>query len=101
MAKKNASGDIKKEKVVQSRSPFKDADLLDKEVKAFINKFKATVKSQASRMSDYFEMSCFNYIVKYYQNCGYTASIQNLQAKKRYRYKCSPSGIQSNYSFLK
>lgn len=42
-------------------------------------------------------MSCFNYIVRFYELNGYTLKIKNLQAGK-YRYKCTPSGIQSNFS---
>lgn len=42
-------------------------------------------------------MCCFNYIVKYYELKGYDIMVQNLQ-KGMYRYKCSTSGIQSNFS---
>ena len=89
-----------KKKVKKNLSPFKDVALLEKEIVTYINKFKTTVHTQAKRMSDYFEMSCFNYIVRYYERNGYDVSIENLIAK-RYRYKCSPSGIQSNFSFFK
>lgn len=101
MAKKEEDDEAKKGKIVKKRSPFKEAHLLEKEIVSYINKFKSTVHTQAKRMSDYFEMSCFNYIVKYYERNGYEVSIENLQAKKRYRYKCSTSGIQSNYSYFK
>ncbi len=42
-------------------------------------------------------MTCFNYIVHFYELNGYALEVKNLQAGK-YRYKCSPSGIQSNFS---
>lgn len=45
-------------------------------------------------------MSCFNYIVKFYELNGYTLEPANLQTGKRYKYKCSPSGIQSNFSYF-
>lgn len=90
-----------KKKVAKKRSPFKESHLLEKEIVDYINKFKSTVHTHAKRMSDYFEMSCFNYIVKYYERNGYSVAIENLQEKKRYRYKCSTSGIQSNYSYFK
>lgn len=44
-------------------------------------------------------MSCFNYIVKFYELQGYNVKVKNLQAGK-YRYKCSPAGIQTNFSFF-
>jgi len=79
------------------RSPFKDAAVMDNEIISFINKYKATVTEHGKRMSDYFEMSCFNLIVKYYVNSGYEVQIANLKQGK-FRYKCSPAGIQSNFS---
>jgi len=74
-------------------------DLFEKEIKAFVNEFKVTVSNHAKRISDYFEMSCYNLIVRFYVNNGYKVLVQNLQDGK-YRYKCSPSGIHSNYSFF-
>lgn len=78
-------------------SPFKEKSILEKEIKDFANRFKATVVNQSKRISDYFEMSCFNYIVRFYELNGYTLTIQNLQ-NDQYRYKCSTSGIQTNFS---
>tara|TARA_R110002050_G_scaffold113496_1_gene228377 strand:+ start:4670 stop:5458 length:789 start_codon:yes stop_codon:yes gene_type:complete len=95
---------LKKEKAkekgdnkTKTTSPFKDFDLFEKEIKDFANKYKTTVVNQAKRTSEYFEMSCFNYIVKFYELQGYKLEVKNLQSEK-YRYKCSPSGIQSNFS---
>lgn len=83
-----------------TKSPFKEQALLEKEIKDFVNKFKATVANQAKRISDYFEMSCFNYVVRFYEHNDYQLSIQSLQDGK-YRYKCSTSGIQSNFSHFR
>lgn len=88
------------EKTLKTISPFKEKALLEKEIIAFVNKFKSTLANQATRMSDFFEMSCFNHIVTFYENNDYTASIENLQVGK-YRYKCSTSGVQSNFSHFK
>lgn len=82
---------------VKTRSPFKDIEELEKEVIAFANKFKTTVADQAKRISDYFEMSCFNYVVHFYELHGYNVTPENLQGGV-YRYKCSTAGIQSNFS---
>ncbi|MEA4975094.1 MAG: hypothetical protein VB046_05090 [Paludibacter sp.] len=81
-------------------SPFKDKVLLESEVRSFINKYKAIVINHSSRISDYFEMSCFNMIVRFYENDGYNVTIENLKGK-HYRYKCSTSGVQSNFSHFK
>ena len=88
----------KKTKVSKTISPFKDWIDFEKEIRAFANKYKTTVVNQAKRTSDYFEMSCFNYIVKFYELNGYELEATNLQAGRRYKYKCSPAGIQSNFS---
>lgn len=53
--------------------------------------------SHSKRVNDYFEMSCFNDVVRFYYLKGYTITIQNLQ-QNEYRYKCSTAGIQSNFS---
>lgn len=84
-------------KPAKKTSPFKDYKLFEKEIAEFANKYKTIVVNQAKRTSDYFEMSCFNYIVRFYELNGYLLKVKNLQAGK-YRYKCSPSGIQSNFS---
>lgn len=88
---------VQKAKATKKTSPFKDVKELEKEITAFANKFKTTVSNQASRISDYFEMSCFNYIVKFYELNGYVVSPENL-ISKQYRYKCSTAGIHSNFS---
>lgn len=88
------------EEKTKTTSPFKEQALLEKEIKDFANKFKTTVVTQSKRISDYFEMSCFNFIVHFYELKGYTLTVQNLQGGQ-YRYKCSTSGIQSNFSHFK
>lgn len=79
------------------KSPFKDIKELEEEIVGFINRYKTTVSNHAKRISDYFEMSCFNLIVRFYESNDYDVSVQNLQDGE-YRYKCSPAGIQTNYS---
>jgi hypothetical protein len=80
-------------------SPFNQKKELRADIVRFINRYKSTVSFQAKRLSDYFEMNCFNLIVKFYELNGYTIQIKNLQ-KKKYKYKCSPSGLQENFSYF-
>ncbi len=82
------------------KSPFKEQANLKKEITRFINKYKSTVKIHSKRISDYFEMCCFNYVVRFYENSGYEIGIQNLQ-NGQYRYKCSTAGIQDNFSHFR
>lgn len=82
------------------KSPFKSHIEFETEIKDFANKYKTTVSNNAKRTSEYFEMACYNYIIKFYELLGYDVTIQNLQSGS-YRYKCTPSGIQSNFSYFK
>ena len=97
MAKLKDEINKKDEKKVNPKSPFKDIALFETEIKDFINKFKAKVVTHSKRVSDYFEMSCFNDIVRFYEFNNYTITVENLQ-KNEYKYKCSTSGIQTNFS---
>ncbi len=100
MAKTKRVAEEKEKAAAKTTSPFKDQSLLEKEIKDFANKFKTTVVNQSKRISDYFEMSCFNYIVRFYEINGYKLTVENLQSNQ-YRYKCSTSGIQSNFSHFR
>ncbi len=64
-----------------------------------MNIHKTSFSNHASRISDYFEMCCFNYIVKFYTERDYEISVQNLRDNK-YRYKCSTQGNQENFSYF-
>jgi hypothetical protein len=88
---------VKKPKAI---SPFRNVKELEEEITQFMNIHKAKIANQANRMSDYFEMCCFNYIVKYYTSKGYIIEVENLQAGK-YRYKCSTQGNHENFSNFK
>jgi hypothetical protein len=81
-------------------SPFRNVDELEKEIVRFMNLNKASFSNHAKRLSDYFEMCCFNYVVKFYKAKGYGIEIENLQDGK-YRYKCSTQGNQENFSNFK
>lgn len=98
--KKSSPKKIRDSAKSKKSSPFKDVREFEKELTDFANKFKTTVMNQAKRISDFFEMSCYNMIVRYYERAGYTVTVQNLQGKK-YRYKCTTSGMQSNFSHFK
>jgi hypothetical protein len=82
------------------KSPFKDIAEFEDELKAFSNKFKITIAEHSKRISDYFEISCFNLVVKYYEINGYHVFPDNIQGTQ-YKYKCTTAGIQSNFSHFK
>lgn len=96
---KKSKTEEKKTVTSKTTSPFKDHSEFEREIKEFANKYKAIVVNQAKRTSDYFEMSCFNYIVRFYELNGYSLEVKNL-INNQYRYKCSPAGIQLNFSYF-
>jgi hypothetical protein len=83
----------------QTLSPFKQKQKFKSDIKIFLNRYKTVVVGQSKRLTDYFEMNCFNLLIKYYLNNGYKAKVMNLQSGK-YRYKCSPSGLIENFSYF-
>lgn len=81
-------------------SPFKSPDEFEKELTTFANKFRTTIADHSKRISDYFEMSCYNMIVRYYELQGFSSSVQNLVAG-RFKFKCSPTGLLDNFSYIR
>lgn len=86
-------------KKITQTSLFKDHSVFQEEITNFANKYKTTVVNHSKRTSNYFEMTCYNYIIEFYEKSGYVVSVQNLQLGK-YKYKCTTQGIQSNFSFF-
>lgn len=81
-------------------TPFKAEAEFEEELIKFANQHKTVMSHHANRISDFFEMSCYNLIAKYYENIGYTLEVQNL-IKGAFRYKCSPTGKIENFSYFK
>lgn len=85
---------------MKKTTPFKSPDDFEKDLTAFSNKFRMTLSEHSKRINDYFEMICYNLIVRYYEKMGYTLSVQNLKGGM-FRYKCSPKGLLENFSYFK
>ncbi len=83
------------------KSPFKDKKLLIWEINNFLEKYGSTLIQHASKISTYFEISCYNYIIKYYENSGFTVQVKNLDEKTRsFKYKLGPLGHPHNFSYF-
>jgi len=85
---------------MKKTTPFKALKEFEEEIKAFANIHHVHFKEHAKRVSDYFEMSCYNMIVHYYENLGYKMEAKNL-TNGDFKYKCSPSGLLQNFSYFK
>ncbi len=80
-------------------TPFKAAADFEKELVTFANKYKTIIHDHSDKISDYFEISCYNMIIKYYEHRGYKMQVRNLKGGK-FKYKCSPNGHLENFSYF-
>ena len=85
---------------MKKTTPFKSPVEFEKELTSFSNKFKVSIRAHSKRISDYFEMSCYRMIVRYYEALGYSMSVCNLVGGA-FRFKCSPMGHIHNFSYFK
>lgn len=85
---------------MKKTTPFKAPDAFEKDLKEFANKYRITLAEHSKRISEYFEMTCYNLIVRYYDKKGYSMDAQNLQGGK-FKFKCSPKGHLQNFSYFK
>ena len=81
-------------------NPYISAESFEKDIKDFANKHHAHFSQHSDKLSQYFEMACYNLIVHYYEKCGYKLEAKNLKAGD-FKYKCSPLGHLNNFSYFK
>ena len=85
---------------MKKTTPFKAQSDFENELTEFSNKYKVLLADHSKRISDYFEMSCYNFVIRYYEKKGYKLDVQNLQGGK-FKFKCSPTGLLKNFSYFK
>ncbi len=81
-------------------TPFKAPADFEKELTDFSNRYKVLLAEHSKRISDFFEMTCYNLVIRYYEKKGYDLTVQNLQGGK-FKFKCSPTGLLKNFSYFK
>lgn len=80
-------------------NPFKDINELTRDVETFLRKNSSAIYNNSKRISDFFEMACYNNIVRFYENSGFDISIKNPNRNK-FNYKCTTAGNPDNYSYF-
>lgn len=85
---------------MKKTTPFKAPSDFEKELTEFSNKYKVLLADHSKRISDYFEMTCYNFVIRYYEKKGYKLEVQNMQGGK-FKFKCSPTGLLKNFSYFK
>jgi hypothetical protein len=81
----------------KKQTTFKDASILIKDIESFLKAHSSLFKFQGSRISHFFEMNCYNYVVKFYENNGFSVVPQNLE-QGIFKYKISAVGNPENFS---
>jgi len=82
------------------KSPFKDKNLLIKEIQDFLKKYETFFYQKISKIAIYFEITCYNYIIKFYENNNYLIEPKNLDKNGNFIYKISPTGYPQNFSYF-
>lgn len=85
---------------MKKTTPFKAPSDFEQELTEFSNKYKVLLADHSKRISDYFEMTCYNFVIRYYEKKGYKLEVQNMQGGK-FKFKCSPTGLLKNFSYFK
>lgn len=85
---------------MKKTTPFKAPAEFEKELIDFSNRYNVLLAEHAKRISDYFEMTCYNFVIRYYEKKGFVLKVQNLQGGK-FKFKCSPTGLLKNFSYFK
>lgn len=80
-------------------NPFKDINELTRDVESYLRKNRSAIYNNSKRISDFFEMACYNNVVRFYENNGYEVLIKNL-IKSKFRYKCTTAGDPEKYSYF-
>lgn len=83
--------------MAKTKTPYKDASILIRDIESFLSRHSSLFRSQGTRISHFFEMSCYNYVVKFYETNGFKVTPQNLQ-RGTFRYKISAVGNPENFS---
>lgn len=81
-------------------TPYKAAVEFETDLKQFANKFHVTLSDHSYKINEYFEISCYNLILRYYERKGYKLEVMNLKGSD-FKFKCNPNGYLENFSYFK
>lgn len=83
-----------------SKAPFIERKELLSDISSFVRRNGATFKQLSKRMSDLFEMSVYNDVVKFYQRKKWIVTTKNLKRDGTFKYKLSTSGLREHFSYF-
>ncbi|WP_284619285.1 hypothetical protein [Aquabacterium humicola] len=84
-----------------TRSPFRDNALFQREITAFLAQHQSLFSQQIKKTSAFFEIACYNDLVKFYENTGFAVKPENAQSRgKEFVYALSPSAKPERCSYF-
>jgi hypothetical protein len=83
-----------------SKSPYKDKALLIHAIKEYLTSHSAVFKAQGAKISEFFEMCCFNNVVHFYHLKGYAVIPKQLGSAGEFIYKLKANGSHENFSYF-
>lgn len=87
--------------MASSKSPFLDNSVLQKEIEGFLTKFRSIFAQQVQRTSAFFEIACYNDLVRYYEAMHFKVTPQNTMPRsKQFVYALSSSAKPENCSYF-
>lgn len=86
---------------ITNKTPWKDRQELIKDISSFTQRNGALFKDLAPRISDLFEMSVYNDVIKFYKRKRLDIEVCNLLRDGTFKFKLSPTGLSQNFSYFK
>jgi len=87
--------------MARSKSPFLDNALLRQEIDHYLARFRSTFAQEIEKTSAFFEIACYNDLVRYYENMGFEPRPQNTAPRTRqFIYALSPNAKPANCSYF-
>lgn len=81
-------------------TPYIDRKELLRDISSFVRRNGGTFRQLAKRMSDLFEMTIYNDVIKYYKRKKCAIEIHKLKRDGTFKYKLSTSGLAENFSYF-
>ncbi len=69
-------------------------------IKGYLTRHSAVFKAQGSKISEFFEMCCFNNVVEFYHQKSYTVTPKQLGTGGEFIYKLKANGSHENFSYF-
>ncbi|MFW5895353.1 MAG: hypothetical protein ACOCT9_01285 [archaeon] len=85
---------------MSSKKPFKEKSKLKDEIEDFLKDNQTEIQKHGKRLGTYFEIACYNYVVKYYEKYGFRTNVRNLNDDGEFKYMLNPTGYPKNFSYF-